>query len=92
MGFESEIGSIEVGKSADLICVDFDRLEALPCFEAISQIVYASGRQQVSDVWIAGRRKLEDGQLVDVDVLTLISKAREWQSRIEAVQRRAAHG
>jgi 5-methylthioadenosine/S-adenosylhomocysteine deaminase len=92
LGFESEIGSIEVGKSADLICVDFDRIEALPCFEAISQIVYATGRQQVSDVWIAGRRKLQEYQLVDVDLVKLASKARDWQVRIEAAQRNAAHG
>ncbi len=91
MGFESEIGSIEVGKAADLICIDFDRIEALPCFEAISQIVYATGRQQVCDVWIAGKRKLQDGLLVDVDLTQLANQARDWQGRIEAIQRRASH-
>jgi len=92
MGFDADVGSIEVGKSADLICVDLDRIEGLPCFEAISQIVYATGRQQVSDVWIAGRRKLADFELVDVDLIKLANKAREWQARIEAVQRRSRDG
>lgn len=92
LGYEQEIGSIEPGKAADLICVDFDVLEAQPCFEAISQIVYASNRQQVSDVWIAGRRKLEDGRLVDMDLPKLAARTRDWQSRIEAVQGRLASG
>ncbi len=90
MGFDAQIGSIEVGKAADLICVDFDRIEAMPCYEAISQIVYATARSQVCDVWIAGRPKLEGGELVDVDIARLASQARDWQARVEAIQRRAA--
>lgn len=91
MGFEADIGSIEIGKSADLVCVDFDRIEASPCYEVISQLVYATGRSQVSDVWIAGRRKLDEGQLVDVDLAKLAGRTRDWQSRIEAVQGRLPH-
>ena len=90
MGREQEIGSIEVGKQADLICVRQDSIEAAPCFEAVSQIVYSTGRSQVQDVWIAGRRKLDDGQLVDFDVQCVRAKAVEWQRRIEALPLRGS--
>jgi 5-methylthioadenosine/S-adenosylhomocysteine deaminase len=89
LGLEAEIGSIEPGKQADLILVDFDVLEAMPNFETISQLVYATGRSQVSDVWIAGRRRLDAGRLVDTDVERLRASARHWQERIGALERRA---
>ncbi|MEO5596477.1 MAG: TRZ/ATZ family hydrolase [Lysobacteraceae bacterium] len=84
MGFGELIGSIEVGKRADLICVDVDRVEAVPMFEAISQIVYATGRQQVTDVWIDGHAKLLDRQLLNVDIDAVMTNARNWQRRIVA--------
>jgi len=89
LGREQAIGSIEAGKQADLICVRLDRLEAQPCFEPISQLVYATGRHQVQDVWIAGRRKLADGALVDIDEAALIANAKAWQARIQALPRRS---
>ena len=52
------------GKQADLAAVRLDALESQPLYDVISQLVYATGRHQVSDVWIAGRRKLADRELV----------------------------
>jgi 5-methylthioadenosine/S-adenosylhomocysteine deaminase len=80
---------VEAGKQADLILVDFGVLEAMPNFETISQLVYASGRHQVTDVWIAGRRRLRDRQLVDIDTAALAANARRWQHRIGALEQRA---
>lgn len=82
MGLGDEIGSLLPGKRADLIAMRFDVIETQPFYNAISQIVYASGRQQVSDVWIDGVPKLRDGALVDLDEAALIAKAREWGARI----------
>ncbi|WP_369933176.1 TRZ/ATZ family hydrolase [Xanthomonas tesorieronis] len=85
LGFGEKIGSIEVGKQADLICVDLSALETQPLHNVLSQLVYAAGRQQVSDVWIAGQRKLEQRVLVDMDVDALVANAREWRERIRSV-------
>jgi 5-methylthioadenosine/S-adenosylhomocysteine deaminase len=87
MGLGEEIGSIVAGKRADLITVRFDVIEAQPFYNAISQIVYASGRQQVRDVWIDGVPKLRDGALVDLDEAALIAKAGEWRARIAGLPR-----
>ena len=67
LGLGDRIGSIEPGKQADLACVDLDGLETQPLHHVISQLVYATGRHQVSDVWIAGRAKLRERVLVDMD-------------------------
>ena len=86
LGLGERIGSIEVGKQADLICVAMDALETQPMYHPISHLVYATGRQQVRDVWIAGQRKLADGELTDIDVPGLLARARQWQRRIAAVR------
>ncbi|EKU24864.1 TRZ/ATZ family hydrolase [Xanthomonas graminis] len=85
LGFGEKIGSIEVGKQADLICVDLFALETQPLHNVLSQLVYAAGRQQVSDVWIAGQRKLEQRVLVDMDTDALVANARQWRERIRSV-------
>jgi 5-methylthioadenosine/S-adenosylhomocysteine deaminase len=53
-------------------------------YNVISQLIYAVGRHQVSDVWIAGQRKLRDRMLVDLDMVELREKARRWHERISS--------
>jgi len=88
IGFDHLIGSIQPGKQADLVCVDLAALETQPLHHVVSQLVYATGRHQVSDVWIAGRRKLRDRQLVDMDEAGIIANARQWRERIGAIDLR----
>jgi len=82
IGLGDRIGSIVAGKQADLTAVRLDALETQPVYHPISQLVYATGRQQVSDVWIAGVRKLENGTMPGIDTIELIAKARVWHARI----------
>ncbi len=82
LGWGDRVGSIEPGKAADLTAVRLDALETQPVFNVVSQLIYACGRHQVSDVWIAGTPKLVAGVLVDMDVATLRAKAREWRQRL----------
>ena len=55
-------------------------------FHAISQLVYATGRHQVTDVWVAGVRKLAGGVLTDLDADAIRAKARQWRQRILGVR------
>ncbi|WP_287598478.1 TRZ/ATZ family hydrolase [Thermomonas sp.] len=87
LGFDARIGSIEIGKRADLVCVDLSQLETQPLHHVVSQLVYATGRQQVSDVWIDGVPKLRQRVLVDMDVDAIVANARQWRQRIAAIQR-----
>jgi 5-methylthioadenosine/S-adenosylhomocysteine deaminase len=87
LGFDHLLGSIEVGKQADLVCVDLSALETQPLHHVVSQLVYATGRHQVSDVWIAGKPKLRVRELVDMDVPRIIANVRQWRERIVAIGR-----
>ncbi|WP_447733478.1 TRZ/ATZ family hydrolase [Rhodanobacter soli] len=82
IGLEAKIGSIEVGKQADFAAVRLSELETQPMFHVISQLVYATGRHQVSDVWIAGRRKLAGRELVGMDIAAILERTRAWRERI----------
>lgn len=87
MGLENAIGSLEPGKQADLIIIDLARIEALPLYDVISQLVYAGARHWVSDVWIAGRAKLRDYALKDMDIERISANAKRWQKTISQVPR-----
>ncbi|TAL88130.1 MAG: TRZ/ATZ family hydrolase [Rhodanobacter sp.] len=84
LGLEAEIGSIEVGKQADLAAVRLSDLETQPLFHVASQLVYACSRQQVTDVWIAGRRKLAARELPGMDTVAILARTRAWRERIVA--------
>ena len=84
LGLEAQIGSIEIGKQADLAAVRLSDLETQPMYHVASQLVYSAGRHQVSDVWIAGQRRLANRDLVDVDVAGILRKTRAWRERIAA--------
>ncbi len=86
MGLDAAIGSIEIGKQADLACVDLGQIETQPLHNVVSQLVYATGRHQVSDVWIGGVPKLRGRELVDIDTAALIANAKQWRERIAAIR------
>ncbi len=82
LGLANQIGSLEVGKQADLVAMRFDEFDALPVYNPISHIVYASHRRQVSDVWAAGQARVRGGILLNVDCKALAANARLWGERI----------
>ncbi|MGR8918073.1 MAG: TRZ/ATZ family hydrolase [Gammaproteobacteria bacterium] len=84
LGLEDRIGSIVPGKLADLVAVDLGGLASQPLYDPLSQLVYASQRAQVTDVWVGGRRVVEDGQLRTLDVADIERSARAWAARIAA--------
>jgi len=82
LGLDNEIGSIEVGKQADLAAIRLDRIETQPVYDVISQIVYAAQDAQVTDVWVAGRRLLERRELTTLSEDEILDECRDWQARI----------
>jgi 5-methylthioadenosine/S-adenosylhomocysteine deaminase len=55
LGLAGETGSLQPGKAADIVAVDLGHPETEPMYNPLSQLVYATGRHQVTDVWVAGR-------------------------------------
>ncbi len=85
LGLGHELGSIESGKSADLVALDLNWPETQPVHHVVSQVVYAASSRQVSDVWVCGRRLLDNGSLTTLDLPAIMAKAKAWNQRM-AVQ------
>ncbi|MBC7780201.1 MAG: TRZ/ATZ family hydrolase [Proteobacteria bacterium] len=83
LGLDNRIGTLEPGKSADIIALDLSALELSPCYDPISQVTYAAGREHVTDVWVAGERRVADRALTSVDTVSLLARVGEWRSRLQ---------
>jgi 5-methylthioadenosine/S-adenosylhomocysteine deaminase len=79
---DADLGSIAPGKQADLVAVDLGAPELQPCFDPVSHLIYASGREHVSHVWVAGRPVVVDHVLQTVDVAEVTAATHEWGGRI----------
>jgi 5-methylthioadenosine/S-adenosylhomocysteine deaminase len=82
LGLEDRIGTIEVGKCADLAAVALNRSGTLPVHNVISHLVYAAGRDQVSDVWVQGRRVLRSRKLETLNENEVQRTAHQWAARL----------
>lgn len=82
LGLDNDIGSIEIGKAADIVAVDLMQPATQPVYDPVSQLIYAASRQQASDVWVNGKQLLRDSQLTTVDQERLIALAEDWRVKI----------
>jgi 5-methylthioadenosine/S-adenosylhomocysteine deaminase len=82
LGLDDRIGSLEVGKQADLIAVDLRGPETQPLYHPLSQLVYACNGSQVSHSWIAGELVMAQRELTRIDLSALVHRTSAWQQRI----------
>jgi len=82
LGLDSKIGSLSVGKYADIAAIDLGDIETQPIFDPISHLVYCAGRHQVSDVWVNGRRLLNQRQLSHIDINAIQQRNQYWQQKL----------
>src|SRR5260221_409210 len=82
LGLDADIGSIAAGKAADLAAVELSSVETLPCFDPVSHLVYAAGREHVTHVWVGGEARLVERRLAGLDPQDLHDKARWWAKRL----------
>ena len=82
LGLDQHIGSLEKGKYADIVAIDFDTLESTPVYHPVSHIIYSCNRNQVSDVWIAGKHLLKDRALTTLDEQKILRKTAVWNDKI----------
>lgn len=80
---ENKIGSLKVGKIADVIAIDMDTIETLPCYNPIAQLVYATPRSQVSHVWVNGKILMDNRRLTTIDAEALLRKTKVWQEKLK---------
>ncbi len=82
LGMEQQIGSLEAGKQADITAVRIDTLCAQPLYDPPSSLVYTSSGSRVSDVWVAGKRLVNNRTLTTLDETALLTSAMNWGEKI----------
>ncbi|MBC6907149.1 TRZ/ATZ family hydrolase [Saccharophagus sp. K07] len=83
LGLDSQIGSLEVGKAADVIAVQLDELSSLPLYDLASHLTYSNRRTRVTHSWVAGKLLLRDGELTTLNETELRNRALHWQHVIQ---------
>ena len=84
LGLDDRIGSIEVGKQADLVLLDAESPSLTPTYDPISSVVYSASRADVTDVWVGGRQVVADRACTTIDVERTLAEARAEADVIRA--------
>ena len=89
LGLDDKIGSIEIGKLADLTAVKMSDIAMQPCFDVASHLVYVAGREQVSHAWVNGDLKYHkpnnsDAVYSNIEPQELSDIINKWQDKVAA--------
>ena len=83
LGLDEQTGSLEIGKYADVIAIDFSSIELNPVYDPVANLVYNTNREQVTDVWVAGKHLLKDRELTTLNEEELLHKCQLWNDKIK---------
>jgi 5-methylthioadenosine/S-adenosylhomocysteine deaminase len=83
LGLEHKIGSIEVGKLADLAAVKLSDIATAPYYDPISHLVYACGREHVTHTWVAGELRYSNGVYANIEPNELKEIINTWQPKLK---------
>ncbi len=84
LGIERVAGSIAPGKAADLVAVAMRGPELSPCYDPVSHLVYAAGREHVTHVWVAGEPRVHEGRLLPDAFADLEKRSQLWQNALRS--------
>ncbi|MGB5455050.1 MAG: amidohydrolase family protein, partial [Gammaproteobacteria bacterium] len=82
LAIDDRVGSLEAGKQADIVAINMSSIETTPVYDPLSHLVYSCGRDQVSDVWIAGRHVMKNRILTGLDESSIRQQAQQWSQKI----------
>jgi 5-methylthioadenosine/S-adenosylhomocysteine deaminase len=82
LGLDKNIGSLEIGKAADVVAIQMDEISSQPTYNPVSQLIYSASRSQVTDVWVAGKQLLKEKILTSIDQRAIIKTAKKWADKI----------
>jgi 5-methylthioadenosine/S-adenosylhomocysteine deaminase len=83
LGLDTEVGTLEPGKWADLCCLDLSGPATQPLTDPVAQLVFCGGRDMVNDVWVAGRQLLADGEMTRLDWSAVVERVGAWAVRLQ---------
>ncbi|HEY1290497.1 MAG TPA: TRZ/ATZ family hydrolase [Burkholderiales bacterium] len=83
LGIDGTAGSIVPGKAADLAAVALRAPELAPCYDPVSHLVYAAGREHVTHVWVNGEARVAEGRLLPSAFSGLKKLSQLWQNALK---------
>ena len=86
VGLDDRVGSIEIGKEADLIALDLHAAHLTPVHDVNALLVFAAGRGDITDVWVAGEKVVENRVSTKVDLTDLINRVNERVKALEPLK------
>jgi 5-methylthioadenosine/S-adenosylhomocysteine deaminase len=84
LGLDDSIGTLQPGKCADIAAVKLSAIELAPCYDPLSHLVYAAGREHVTHVWVNGELVVDDGNLTTIDTREVLARAAFWREKIRS--------
>jgi 5-methylthioadenosine/S-adenosylhomocysteine deaminase len=83
LGLDKKIGSLEVGKQADIAAVDLSNITQQPVYSPLSALIYSDSSKNVSNVWVNGKRLLNNGLLTTIDDTEVLRNSQQWQKKLK---------
>jgi len=83
-GLGDSVGSLEVGKQADLIQVAFEDVHHVPTYDVISHLVYVTDEQDVASVVVDGKLLMKEREMLTIDTERVAAEANALAARIQA--------
>jgi len=83
MGIDDQVGSLEIGKQADIAAIKMSDIELQPLYNLASQLIYTNSGHRVSHVWVNGKCLLANHELQTINERELKQKVRHWQEKIQ---------
>lgn len=78
------IGSLEVGKFADMVLLDLRRPHAVPMFDPLTHLVYSANKSDVRHVFLGGEQVVRDGKLTRLDIADTLAEVEALMPAIRA--------
>ena len=82
LGLEEHVGSLEIGKAADITAINLGELAMQPVYNPVSQLVYTHSGQAVTHVWVEGKCLLKNRELQTLNEREILGKANWWRKQI----------
>ena len=87
LGIDQITGSLEIGKSADIIAIDINRPHMIPIHDVFAQLIFAAGRDDVSDVWVDGEQLIKDRNSTRIKFSNLKQEVAEKIAKLSALEK-----
>jgi len=86
LGKQTELGSIEIGKKADLITIDINNIQSVPMYNPFSHLAYTITSENIRDSIINGKIVMKNKKLMNIDEAELLDKAEFYRQKISSFQ------